>query len=355
MSKKSFETVSNFKLASVKNVLKYIHHAKRSAISIYDENTGVIPIGTKHVVAVFEKYRMEFEIAMKRDTLLMNDPSEEVRADIIPIQDLSKETVLKNYYKGADVPKLPINLPNMCDMDLRETFHPLLRQEIAEKTGKCVSRIWWGDPSHEPPCWPGHVAPWTQVCNPAGKQKHQFGMTFTDVMKLAFYRLLISRGIDPKKHVEIQDSVKETKKMMSRGLQNVDKAWERFLNTIPEQDRPNQTQSDQFVETPVLAEHDVVADDVGEAAGDTDAVSEAAGDTGALGEAAGDTGALCEVAGAVAECQEEPEEVIPGLVEHDGGVPGEDEQLGDADIVEMEFVDTTTAAEEDFAMDSDIF
>ena len=87
MSKKSFETVSNFKLASVKNVLKYIHHAKRSAISIYDENTGVIPIGTKHVVAVFEKYRMEFEIAMKRDTLLMNDPSEEVRADIIPIQD----------------------------------------------------------------------------------------------------------------------------------------------------------------------------------------------------------------------------------------------------------------------------
>mgnify|MGYP001432534273 FL=1 len=58
-------------------------------------------------------------------------------------------------------------------------------------------------------------------------------MTFTDVMKLAFFRLLQSCGIDPKKHVEIQDESKETKKMMSRGLTSVEGAWERFFNTIP--------------------------------------------------------------------------------------------------------------------------
>ena len=172
MSKKSFETVSNFKLSSVKNVLKYIHHAKRGAIAVFVEQSGVIPVGTKNVTAVFEKHRVEFEIAARRDTLGLNDQNEDVRADIAPPTDLNKETVIKNYYRRADVPKLPVNLPNMCDMDLRESFHPLLRQEIAEKTGKCVSKIWWGDPSHQPPCWPSHNAPWTQVCNPAGKQKH---------------------------------------------------------------------------------------------------------------------------------------------------------------------------------------
>ena len=66
-------------------------------------------------------------------------------------------------------------------------------------------------------------------------------MTFTDVMKLAFFRLLQSCGIDPKKHVEIQDESKETKKMMSRGLTSVEGAWERFFNTIPEIDRQGTT------------------------------------------------------------------------------------------------------------------
>ena len=41
MSKKSFETVSNFKLSSVKNVLKYIHHAKRGAIAVFVEEASL--------------------------------------------------------------------------------------------------------------------------------------------------------------------------------------------------------------------------------------------------------------------------------------------------------------------------
>ena len=80
-------------------------------------------------------------------------------------------------------------------------------------------------------------------------------MTFTDVMKLAFFRLLQSCGIDPKKHIEIQDESKEAKKMMSRGLTSVEGAWERFFNTIPEIDRPGTTTDSAVPETPIFAKN----------------------------------------------------------------------------------------------------
>ena len=117
------------------------------------------------------------------------------------------------------------------------------------------------------------------------KTKTSFGMTFTDVMKLAFFRLLQSCGIDPKKHVEIQDESKETKKMMSRGLTSVEGAWERFFNTIPEIDRQGTTTDSAVPETPIFAEN------IDEAASDTGAVGEAACYTGAVGEAESDAGA----------------------------------------------------------------
>ena len=49
---------------------------------------------------------------------------------------------------------------------------------------------------------------------------------------------------------------------------------------------------------------------------------------------------------------------VPGLMEHDGGSDGvsdADDQLGDAEITDIEFVDMTSAAGDDFAMDSHIF
>ena len=236
--KKSFKDVSNYKLSSVTSLLKYVHHSKRGALVIFDEKSGVIPLGTKHLNSVFEKYRTEFEIAAARDTLALNDQNQEVRMSIAPPMDLSKETVVKTFYQQADVPKLPVHLPNMVDSDLRACFLPLLRQEIADKIGSCVSKIWWGQEIHRPPCWPSHVAPWEKVCRPSTRQKYKFSITFTDVMKLAYYRLLISRGIDPKNHVEVQNEGKEQLKMASRSLTSVEKAWERFFNTIPECDRP---------------------------------------------------------------------------------------------------------------------
>ena len=49
---------------------------------------------------------------------------------------------------------------------------------------------------------------------------------------------------------------------------------------------------------------------------------------------------------------------VPGLMEHDGGSDGvsvADDQLEDAEITEIEFVDTTSAAGDHFAMDSHMF
>ena len=78
--KKSYEDVSNYKIGSVKRVLQYIHNAKRGALVVFEENSGLIPHGTQNMTEVFEKYRVEFEIAARRDTLDLNDQDPEVRA-----------------------------------------------------------------------------------------------------------------------------------------------------------------------------------------------------------------------------------------------------------------------------------
>ena len=61
-----------------------------------------------------------------------------MRKEIAPPMDLSKETVVRTFYKQADVPLLRVHLPNMVDSDLRTYFLPVLRQEIADMTGRCV-------------------------------------------------------------------------------------------------------------------------------------------------------------------------------------------------------------------------
>ena len=103
--KKSFEDVSNYKLSSVKSLLKYVHHVNRGALVIFYEKTGVIPPGTNYLNSVFEKYRTEFEIAAAWDTLALKDQNQVVRKEIAPPLDLSKETVIFCYYFTYNSPE----------------------------------------------------------------------------------------------------------------------------------------------------------------------------------------------------------------------------------------------------------
>ena len=242
--KKSFASVSGYKIAASKNLMKYVTFGKRAALAIFDEPGGLIPKGSKHMMEVFEKHKIEFEIASKKDSIGLNDADAEVSNSIFPVTSLTNDNITKNFYTGAsNIPKFSIRLSLMNLDDVSDHFLPLLRQDIAECTGRCISRIPWGCPKHRPSCWPEDIAPWTLCKNPAMAQAHKFPLNFTEVMLVACYRFYKARGIDPEHYLEILDENKEEKKMRKRRCTSMDQAWTHFYdNVLPECDKPTRGQ-----------------------------------------------------------------------------------------------------------------
>ena len=164
--KKPFEKVSGYKIATTLNTMKYVTHGRRAAISIFDEPAGLIPKGSKHMLEVFELHKLEFEIAAKKDTLGLNDADKNVADSIFPPTVLTKanlkkatEDIKRQFYTGAsNIPKFPIRLSLMNQDDGCDFFLPMLRQDIAECTAKCISRIPWGEAYAKPKCWPDEIA-----------------------------------------------------------------------------------------------------------------------------------------------------------------------------------------------------
>ena len=95
--KKSFESVSGYKIASAKNLMKYVTFGKRAALAVYDEPAGLIPKGSKHMMEVFEKHKMEFEIASKKDSIGLNDADTEVANSIFPATSLTNDNITKKH------------------------------------------------------------------------------------------------------------------------------------------------------------------------------------------------------------------------------------------------------------------
>ena len=76
-----------------------------------------------------------------------------------------------------------------------------LRRDIAERTGKLVTKIKWGDPSCEPSFWAHEYAPWSLVTNIAHPQVNKFSMIMAEILKICIQRRLEQKGLDPLKHV----------------------------------------------------------------------------------------------------------------------------------------------------------
>ena len=92
-----------------------------------------------------------------------------------------------------------------------------------------VERIKWGSYDHQPSFWPEDIAPWGYVCNPVHPQKYKFPLPIVELMKIAVYRCLTDKGIEPREYV-IEDVCQKQirNKLRARSLKTLDEAYERF-------------------------------------------------------------------------------------------------------------------------------
>ena len=96
------------------------------------------------------------------------------------------------------------------------------------------NRIFWGDYKYKPSFWPEDIAPWGLITNPNTAQKHKLKFPFVEILKIAVYRCLTSKGIDPRDHVKEDVCQKQIRnKLRTRSLKTIDEAYERFYSLFP--------------------------------------------------------------------------------------------------------------------------
>ena len=94
-----------------------------------------------------------------------------------------------------------------------------------------TTRIKWGHDEHKPSFWPDDIAPWGYICNPVHPQKYQFPVSITDILKIAVYRCLTAKGIDPREYVSEDVCQKQIRnKLRNRSMKTLDEAYQRFYS-----------------------------------------------------------------------------------------------------------------------------
>ena len=106
----------------------------------------------------------------------------------------------------------------------------MIHRDLQERN-MLVTRIKWGSYDHQPSFWPEDIAPWGYVCNPVHPQKYKFPLPIVELMKIAVYRCLTAKGIDPREYVIENVCQKQIRnKLRARSLKTLDEAYERFYN-----------------------------------------------------------------------------------------------------------------------------
>ena len=184
--------------------MKYINYGKKGALTIFDiGKAGLNCTGSKHLLEVFDKHKAEFEAAAKLDAKSLKDE----RPETAPPPLTTMPSALSNFLNQPEkVKKLEQHLPIMVDKQLLEYLHPMIHRELQER-GMLASRMRWGDYKYKPSFWPEDIAPWGLIINPVTAQKHKLPFPFVEVLKIAVYRCLMAKGIDPRNHVK--DDVSE--------------------------------------------------------------------------------------------------------------------------------------------------
>ena len=103
---------------------------------------------------------------------------------------------------GKSVPMLPWPLDIMNEAECIKYLLPEIKKDIAENTGRTVSRIHWGSEKDHPACWPDDLVPWQSVTNPNHVQETNFGIMFVLVLQEAISRRLRLKGFDPVYHIQ---------------------------------------------------------------------------------------------------------------------------------------------------------
>ena len=223
--KKSFKTCKKYLFTSIKSSLMYINYGKMGALTIFDTGkAGLNCSGSKHLQEVFQKHKAEFEAAAKLDKKSLKDETLEVAPP-------PPKTQMSAFLKlNTEVKKLEQHLPIMETQELMDYLYPLIHMEVQER-GILNTRIYWRDESYRPSFWPEDIAPWRHFCNPNQPQKYKFPFTMVQILKIAVYRCLMARGIDPREHVtEDLDQKLVRNKLRYRGMKTLDEAYERFYS-----------------------------------------------------------------------------------------------------------------------------
>ena len=211
--------------------MKYINYGKKGALTIFDiGKAGLNCTGSKHLLEVFDKHKAEFEAAAKLDAKSLKDE----RPETAPPPLTTMPSALSNFLnQPEEVKKLEQHLPIMVDHQLLECLHPIIHRELQER-GMWVKCIRWGDYKYKPSFWPEDVVPWGLVNNPVHPQKHKLPLPLVEVLKIAVYRCLKAKGIDPRNHVKDDVCPKQIRnKLRSRSLKTIDEAYERFYSLFP--------------------------------------------------------------------------------------------------------------------------
>ena len=93
----------------------------------------------------------------------------------------------------------PLNKKNLSQfakiaMILLSFYQPIYRLN-------CCPSIYAFIASFEPSFWANDLAPWSQVTNIAHPQKTKFGTCTSEILKEGIRRRLVSKNLDPEKHV----------------------------------------------------------------------------------------------------------------------------------------------------------
>ena len=123
-----------------------------------------------------------------------------------------------------------VHLKRTFGFQLLDCLFPQIHRELQEQ-GMLLSHIRWGDYKHKPSFWPEDICPWGLVSNPVHSQKFKLPFPFVEILKIAAYRCLTAKGIDPRYHVKEDVCQKQIRnKLRTRSLKTIDEAYERFYS-----------------------------------------------------------------------------------------------------------------------------
>ena len=169
-------------------------------------------------------------------------------------------------------------MSSIVAFQLIDCLYPMIHRDLQERN-MLTTRIKWGHEEHRPSFWPDDIAPWGYICNPVHPQKYQFPVSITDILKIAVYRCLTAKGIDPREYVREDVCHKQIRnKLRNRSLKTLDEAYQRFYSlflfksepeevkhtpeeTLDNRDYQQSAPKSEEVETFEYSDDDIMSDD----------------------------------------------------------------------------------------------